>query len=100
MMFPKHKRVRLRGKKIADLNTAIHDRDNNKCVVSGVEVEPGVKFHHVKRGINKEDRIEYGVTLDPGIHWKAHFSKDTYERERINRRCEEYLRGLYPEVWE
>lgn len=93
------KPVRVKGKKLKQLNDAIHERDDNKCVVSGVYVDPDVKFHHVKRGINKEDRIEYGVTLDPGVHWKSHFSKDTEERERINRRCEEYLRGLYPEVW-
>ena len=51
----------------------------------------GVKFHHVIRGANKDDRIECGVTLSYNTHQQAHGSRAREIRER----CEEYLRGLY-----
>lgn len=87
----KVEKVRLKGKALAKLNEDIHERDNYACIITGEYVPLGVKFHHVVRGANKEDRIECGVTLSYKTHQLAHGSKAMEIRER----CEEYLRGLY-----
>jgi len=89
----KEKKIRLTGKALKQLNEDIHERDNYTCIITGEYVPLGVKFHHVVRGANKEDKIECGVTLSYRAHIDAHSSRAQDYRER----CEEYLRGIYGE---
>ena len=46
MMMMKTKKVKLYGEKLRKLNTAIHERDGNCCIICGRYVDPGEKFHH------------------------------------------------------
>ena len=84
-------KIRLKGKALAKLNEDIHDRDGYADIITGEYVPLGVKFHHVVRGANKEDKIECGVTLSYKTHQRAHNG----DAQEIRERCEEYLRGLY-----
>ena len=94
-MFEKVKRVRLIGRALAALNDAIHERDDNKCIVCGSWIDPGEKFHHEPGGsANKEDRLECGVLLCSDCHHERHFGDRGRE---IKEKCMEYLLDLYPE---
>ncbi len=91
-MFEKTKCVRLKGKKLSDLNRAIHIRDHNQCVVCGAWVNPAKKFHHEPCGINRSDEIGKGVVLCDICHFQRHNGKNSGEiREKIR----EYLRKCY-----
>ena len=93
MKFKKAKRIRLHGKALYQLNRAIHERDNNSCIICGHWVDAGVKFHHYPFGSgNKSDEIEKGVTLCLDCHGKAHGAGGA----AINERCAAYLARLYP----
>ena len=63
MMMMKTKKVKLYGEKLRKLNTAIHERDNNCCIICGKYVDPNEKFHHEPCGAMKSDEISKGVTL-------------------------------------
>ena len=97
--IPKIKKKRTKSKKEdEELNTAIHNRDGGKCILCGKTVPLGQKWHHVKQGSNKEDKIEYGVTLCYQCHISAHGGKKTGE---VKHKCMSYLTALYgPEIWE
>lgn len=95
--IPKQKRTRLKGNKVAQLNKEIHDRDGYACIVCGRFVDLVEKWHHERCGAYKEDRIEYGCLLCQQCHYERHHGKRSAE---IRRRCEAYLSGLYPDVWE
>lgn len=92
MYIPKSKRIKLRGKKLRDLNHNIHDRDDYRCVVCGQEVEEGEKFHHEPCGIYKSDEETKAVLLCEKCHKKRHFTDQAAE---IRDQCVQYLRSLY-----
>lgn len=90
-MIAKNKPVRITGKKLAELNEAIHQRDAG-CVLCRRWVDPGEKFHHEPCGPFKQDRVECGVILCRGCHNERHFGQSPNDyRDRIER----YLRGIY-----
>lgn len=91
-MLEKVKRVRLRGKKLKQLNSKIFERDGHKCVVCGRWVAVGFKFHHEPCGSDKSDEVEKGVVLCPECHFMRHNGKNSQEiREKILA----YLKRLY-----
>ena len=92
--IPKNKHIRLAGKALSALNAAIHERDGG-CIICGAWVDPGEKFHHVRRGKDKEDRIECGVILCYRCHQAAHGKLLAENR----RKCIAYLARLHPEYW-
>lgn len=94
----KNKRVRLHGKALNKLNTDIHKRDGDRCIIKSCRrfVDPGEKFHHEPCGADKSDEIEKGVTLCQYCHYERHHGKRLSE---IKQECKEYLRVLYPEEW-
>lgn len=94
MMFPKSKRLRLEGKKLTQLNKAIHERDDYTCIIPGCgrHVPLGQKFHHEPCGINKEDVLEKGCCLCY-IHHQLRESKNG---TAIKQQCDIYLNALYP----
>lgn len=90
-MIPKHKPLRLKGKPLAALNQKIHDRDGG-CVVCGMWVDPGEKFHHVTfRSRGGEDTEQNGVTLCRTCHGLAHGRYASGIADRLKR----YLEGKY-----
>lgn len=89
--IPKTQIVRLKGKKLALLNTAIHERDQYKCIYCGAAVDDGEKFHHEHDGI-KSDQVEYGVLLCMGCHFERHNGKLCSD---IKDFCRNYLIDLY-----
>lgn len=91
-MLEKTKRVRLKGRALSRLNSAIHGRDHDKCVVCGAWVHPSVKFHHEPCGINKSDEEQKGVVLCAVCHFQRH--NGTNSRE-IRGRIEAYLDNIY-----
>ncbi len=96
-MFPKDKRVRLKGKKLEDLNNEIFKRDNYCCIAckaKGKEVcvSPLEKFHHEPCGAKKSDEINKGVVLCMECHYERHHGKKCLE---IKHRILNYLRDLY-----
>lgn len=91
-MIAKKKPIRLKGHKLAELNKAIHDRDEDRCVICHKWVDPGEKFHHEPCGPNKQDRIECGVVLCQDCHNERHFGSNPNDyRDKIER----YLGGQY-----
>jgi len=96
MNLQKHIHVRLKGKKLAELNQSIHERDNDCCVLCDQYVDPGVKFHHQPQGADKQDRIEFGVLLCGNCHHEIHFGDMV---RLLKRQVEDYLRNRYPEAW-
>ena len=83
---------RIKGKRLADLNKAIHDRDRDSCVVCSSYVDPGEKFHHEPGGINKVDDEKHGVTLCMKCHGKRHFGPGSTE---VRDRIVDYLNRFY-----
>ena len=72
-MIPKNKRIRLKGKALAILNKRIHTRDRNRCLLCGVYVDPGEKFHHIVfKSRGGGDTEENGATLCLSCHSEAH----------------------------
>ena len=98
MNLQKKKRVRLQGKAVKQLNEQIHERDDYTCIVPncGRYVPLGEKWHHEKGGEVKSDTLETGVLLCWNHHQERHFGK---ESQAMRKACEDYLQGLYPEVW-
>ena len=92
MIFAKSKRVRLKGRALSRLNSAIHTRDHDRCVVCGAWVHPSVKFHHEPCGVDKSDEIEKGVVLCRECHFERHNGKNSQE---IRKKIVDYLKGLY-----
>ncbi|MGE1061224.1 hypothetical protein NXG27_01045 [Megasphaera paucivorans] len=86
--------MRLSGKKLRKLNNDIHDRDHHQCIVCGVYVPNGIKFHHERSGL-KNDCIEEGVTLCYACHQQRHFGAVA----KIRKICRDYLTKLYGERW-
>lgn len=92
MIFGKSKRVRLKGRALSRLNSAIHTRDHDRCVVCGAWVHPSVKFHHEPCGVNRSDEEQKGVVLCDICHFQRHNGKNSGEiREKIR----EYLQKCY-----
>lgn len=56
-MLQKIKRVKLYGKKLRELNNAIFERDNYRCIVCGAYVSPDHKFHHEPNSQDKTDEM-------------------------------------------
>jgi hypothetical protein len=96
VILPKSKRIRLKGKQLAELNRKIHERDNYSCIACGAYVDEGEKFHHEYGGKDKEDIEEKGVTLCYRCHHERHFGKLCTV---IKEKCREYLRNKYPEYY-
>lgn len=94
MMLPKAKRIRLKGKAVAELNKLIHERDDYTCIVSGCgkHVPIGEKWHHEPCGIHKEDVPEKGCLLC----YEHHQQRDSKNSAEIKEACENYLNDLYP----
>ena len=90
-MIAKTKRVKLKGKKLRELNAAIHERDGHRCIICGRYVEPGEKFHHEPPGAEKSDEIGKGVTLCFDCHQERHFGAKSPE---IKTECEKYLKEI------
>jgi 5-methylcytosine-specific restriction endonuclease McrA len=85
------KKIRLTGKKLAQLNQLLHDRDKG-CVMCGLWVDPGEKFHHVTfRSQGGGDTEQNGVILCRACHGLAHGANAKGIRERLKR----YLEALY-----
>lgn len=91
-MIPKTKRVRLSGRRLEELNEAIHERDGHRCIVCGAYVPIGEKFHHEPPGNGKSDEIKKGVLLCYTCHQERHFGSMSQE---IKQRAVEYLEKLY-----
>lgn len=91
-MIMKTKLVHLHGEKLRKLNMAIHERDNNCCIICGRYVQPGEKFHHEPCGAMKSDEINKGVTLCYDCHAARHFGKNSNE---IKSQIKEYLASIY-----
>lgn len=92
MIFAKSKRVRLKGRALSRLNSAIHTRDHDRCVVCGAWVHPSVKFHHEPCGVNRSDEEQKGVVLCDACHFQRHNGKNSTEyRQKI----QEYLQKCY-----
>ena len=87
-MIGKTKRIRLKGKKLRELNAAIHERDGHCCIICGRYVDPGEKFHHEPCGAEKSDEIDKGVLLCFDCHKERHFGPKSKE---IKTKIEEYL---------
>lgn len=101
MILTKQKLIRLTGKSLAKLNEDIHERDGYTCIIPGCgrHVALEEKFHHEPCGTgSKEDRIEKGLLLCYGVHHKQRH--DGPNSAVIQRFCEDYLRRMYPEVWD
>lgn len=93
-MIPKTKRVRLSGRRLEELNEAIHERDGHRCIICGAYVHIGEKFHHEPPGIGKSDEIEKGVLLCYTCHQERHFGPDS---QKIKQKAAVYLEKLYRE---
>lgn len=97
MELLKQKIIRLKGKALRELNDAIHERDDDRCIVCGAWVDRGVKFHHEHNGI-KSDVMEQGVTLCYPCHQARHSSGE--KSKEIKMKCREYLISLYgKDIW-
>lgn len=96
-MFPKIKRVRHKGKLLAQLNKDVHIRDGYTCIIKGCDrpVALGEKFHHEPCGAAKEDRLEKACLLCKNHHYIRHHGKEGLRE--VKRQCVEYLKGLYPQ---
>lgn len=92
MVFQKSKRVKLKGKKLEQLNQDIFDRDNNRCVVCGHFASSAEKFHHEPCGAKKSDEISKGVVLCMECHYERHHGKKCLE---IKDKIINYLKNLY-----
>lgn len=92
MMMMKTKKVKLYGEKLRKLNTAIHERDGNCCIICGRYVDPGEKFHHEPCGALKSDEISKGVTLCYDCHQERHCGAGS---RVVKEQIKEYLQGLY-----
>ena len=92
MMMMKTKKVKLYGEKLRKLNNAIHERDNNCCIICGRYVDPNEKFHHEPCGAMKSDEIEKGVTLCYDCPAERHFGKNS---NAVRAQIKEYLQGIY-----
>ena len=92
MMMMKTKKVKLYGEKLRKLNTAIHERDGNCCIICGRYVDPGEKFHHEPCGALKSDEISKGVTLCYDCHQERHCGTGS---RVVKEQIKEYLQGLY-----
>ena len=97
MMFPKHKRVRLHGKALAQLVHDVWSRDHEHCIICGAYVPEGTKSHHEPQGADKSDELEKMATLCNDCHTERHFGKRGRE---IKEQVKNYLRGLYHEYYE
>jgi len=98
MMFPKTVRIRLTGRKLADLNKQVHERDGYTCIIKGCgcHVPLSEKFHHDPCGSYKEDVIHKACLLC----YAHHQIRESADGESIRIECREYLGDLYPEEWE
>lgn len=92
-MFQKNERVKLKGKKLEQLNQDIFDRDNSRCVVCGHFVSSAEKFHHEPCGTKKSDEVEKGVVLCMECHFERHHGKR--ESIVIKKKIEDYLKSIY-----
>jgi hypothetical protein len=94
MMLPKLKRKRLTGRKIADLNKQVHERDDDICIIPGCGryVSSGEKFHHViLKSQGGNDSLNNGVTLCYQHHIEAHGKNG----KSILQYCLSYIKKLY-----
>jgi len=92
MIFAKSKRVRLKGRALSRLNSAIHTRDHDRCVVCGAWVHPSVKFHHEPCGVNRSDEEQKGVVLCDACHFQRHNGKNS---AKYRQKIREYLQKCY-----
>lgn len=90
--YTKHKLIRLKGKKLKELNDKIYERDGGFCIICEAIIPEGTKFHHVNQGANKEDIEENGVMLCQYCHHDAHFSDRV---KKIRGKCIDYLVSIY-----
>lgn len=96
MMFPKQKKVRLKGKAMSDLVKAVYERDRHKCVYCGVWVEDRRKFHHEPpKSQGGQDVIENAVLLCDMCHYNRH---NTVEGAAIADKATRYLEWMNCEV--
>lgn len=73
MMFPKHKPVRLKGKKLIALYRAAYERDGGHCVKCGRWIEPGTIPHHKRhKSQGGSDTMENLETLCMECHAGKH----------------------------
>lgn len=91
--FFKTKKIRLKGKAIADLNLLIHERDNYTCIFPGCgkHVPIGEKWHHEPCGSDREDVPEKGCLLC----YEHHQEREGNRAKEIRIACEEYLSTIY-----
>lgn len=90
-MIAKNKPIRITGRKLAELNATIHQRDSG-CILCRRWVDPGEKFHHEPGGINKVDDEKHGVTLCMKCHGKRHFGPGSTE---VRDKIVDYLNRFY-----
>ncbi|MGL5270313.1 MAG: hypothetical protein ACRC7I_07210 [Selenomonadaceae bacterium] len=94
MNLQKHKRIRLTGRAVVELNRQIHERDHYTCVVPGCGkyVPIGEKWHHEPCGQYKEDVPEKGCLLC----YDHHQQRDNKDSIKVKEACEDYLNQMYP----
>ena len=72
--FPKHKPVKLKGKKLMDLYSAVYKIDEGCCRKCGTWIEPGVIPHHIiLKSQGGEDTMGNLEMLCLECHYKEHF---------------------------
>jgi hypothetical protein len=100
-VFKPHKRKRVKpGKQLQSLYDQVYERDEGICVACGDYVEHGAPAHHVKRGKDKEDRIEFMVTAcPPGTTNNCHDKTDGEERPELEYKFYMHLRREHPEFY-
>ena len=96
-MFPKTKRIKLKGTAVKELNNTIHKRDNDQCIICKKYVDIGEKWHHVFFGNGRKNDVEEeGVLLCYDCHQDTHSNADVMEEN--TRKCVEYLRSIYGDL--
>lgn len=96
LILQKTKITRLKGERLKELNSRIHYRDGNCCILCGKYVQDGEKFHHEKKNGIKNDVEQEGATLCYACHQQRHFGDNC---NYIKERCRKYLEKLYPAYW-
>lgn len=93
MMYPKQKKIRLKGKAQQELVEAVYKRDGHCCVVCGRWVEEGHKYHHEPaKGKGGQDIIEHAALLCDDCHYIRHHGANGW---KVRESVEKYLNEKY-----
>lgn len=91
----KKSKIKLTGKKQAELHKKVWERDGQCCVICGAYVPAGVKAHHEPPKSHGGEDIEQNlVVLCQDCHYQRHHGA---KLKKIKAACERYLTDLYGE---